>query len=214
MEPTIAPEGRVHIVTGERGSGKSTVCARVVREAREHGLAVAGILTEEVASGSPRRMIDLRSGESRTFGARAGDQPGCTGNTVAPQASRTARPVSDPLTPGWNYDAGVFEWGNEVLSRSTPCDLLIVDELGPLEILGDRGWSSAFGILDAGHFGAALVVCRPGLLDRLRERIGSAKGEVYEVDLQSRDTLPSVILRSLIPAAGGLSSPRRATRNR
>jgi nucleoside-triphosphatase THEP1 len=214
VEPTIGTEGKVHIVTGERGSGKSTVCARVAHGAREHGLTVAGILTEEVAPGGPRRMADLRSGESRPFGSRtamdaanvrtseAGAPGAGTPSHSAPWSPKTVRPGSDPLTPGWSYDIGVFDWGNEVLSRSTPCNLLIVDELGPLEILGDRGWFRAFETLDAGGFGAALVVCRPGLLDPFQERIGSAKGEVYVVDLESRDRLPEVILRGLTLTPG------------
>jgi nucleoside-triphosphatase THEP1 len=96
----------------------------------------------------------------------------------------------------------VFEWGNEVLSRSLPCDLLIIDELGPLEVLGNRGWSNALSVLDAGDYAAALVVCRPGLLDRLQERIGKSKGETHEVDLRNRDTLATVILQLLLPVIG------------
>jgi hypothetical protein len=46
------------------------------------------------------------------------------------------------------------------------------------------------------------VVCRPGLLDPFQERIGSAKGEVYVVDLESRDRLPEVILRGLTLTPG------------
>jgi nucleoside-triphosphatase THEP1 len=96
----------------------------------------------------------------------------------------------------------VFEWGNEVLSRSLPCDLLIIDELGPLEVLGNRGWSNALSVLDAGDYAAALVVCRPGLLDRLQERLGNSKGEIHEVDPQNRDTLATVILQRLLRVMG------------
>ena len=157
---------------GRRGSGKSIVCARWPATL-PRGLDVAGILTErsEAGQGAARRVVDLRSGESRPFGSQdrrgaAQPRPGPTGEAGAgAPAWRAATP--DPLTPGWEYDSGVFAWANEVLRRATPCDLLVVDEVGPLELLGGRGWAAALEVLRARDFGAALVVCRPGLLDEL-----------------------------------------------
>lgn len=238
VEPTIGPERKIHTVTGERGSGKSTVCARVAWEARANGLVVAGIITEEVTTGarlhpagqprpagatgeappSPRHMVDLRTGERRPFGSRnrapggagAGhlvngpDHTGGRDHTLdATSAAHHGSPTADPLTPGWSYDPGVFEWGNEVLRRAIPCDLLVIDELGPIEILGGRGWSSAFEVLSTGDYDAALVVCRPALVDRLHERVGTVRGEIYEVRFDNRDELPAVILRGLLVGGKG-----------
>jgi nucleoside-triphosphatase THEP1 len=192
VEPTIGLEGRIRIVTGEWGSGKSTLCRRVAAEARAYGLAVAGVLTEESGLGgaATRRVTDLRSTESRHFGTQSKSVSG---------AKDTGAPVSDPLTPSWLYDEGVFRWGNNVLARSTPCDLLVVDELGPLEILGDRGWFTAFEVLRRRQFGTALVVCRPALVGNLQERVGEARAVTYHVTHDSRDALPAAILGSLFP---------------
>lgn len=204
----MRPGGLIYVVTGERGSGKSTVCARVVREAAERGLTVAGILTERVepGQGASRRVVDLRSGESRPFGAQDRSKnrgPDDRAASAVPPASAGSSISTDPLTPGWEFDSEVFLWANEVLSRSTPCDLLVVDEVGPLELLGGRGWVNALEVMRSGDFRAALVVCRPGLLTELWERLGEAPGAVFEVSPETRGTMPGTILRGLLQAGSG-----------
>lgn len=166
------------------------MCRRVAAEARDNGLAVAGMVTEESGSGeaATRRVTDLRSGEHRHFGTQA---------KHGPEVMDTRPPGSDPLTPGWLYDEGVFGWGNNVLARATPCDLLVIDELGPLEILGDRGWFTAFEVLRRRQFGASLVVCRPSLVGNLQERVGEARAVIYHVTPDSRETLPALVLSGL-----------------
>lgn len=172
--------GAYYVLTGERGSGKTLVCTDLAAEARARDLDVAGILTAPSGSGAhaPRQVIDLRSGTSRRFGApvEGGD---------------------DPLTPGWEYEAAVFAWVTEVLSMATPCDLLIVDEVGPLELVGGRGWVSALAVLRGGQFGAALVVCRPSLLAGLEASLGSAPAGLFKADPATSDTLPDTILEKM-----------------
>lgn len=203
-ETPVDRDGVVYVLTGERGSGKSTVCARVAREAALRGLAVAGILTErqdDADLGSARRVVDLRSGETRPFGSQdrecAHDRPEGTGRVAGVTAS-------DPLTPGWQFDDGVFVWANAVLERSTPCDLLVVDEIGPLELRGGRGWVKALEALDSAGYRAALVVCRPGLMPELREKLRMDVSAVFEVTQESRDALPTAITEKLREALGRL----------
>ncbi len=45
------------------------------------------------------------------------------------------------------FDPAVLAWGNQVLRDSIPTDLLIVDEIGPLEFNQAIGWVSAFDVL-------------------------------------------------------------------
>lgn len=190
--------GGVYVLTGERGSGKSTVCARVAREVTRRGLAVAGILTERTDDadlGSARRVVDLCSGEARVFGSQNREH----GHDLGERTDTAPRHGAsfDPLTPGWEYDSGVFAWANAVLSRSTPCDLLVVDEVGPLELRGGRGWVEALTVLDSAGYRAALVVCRPGLVSELRQRLHVGAQTVFEVTLEARDALPTAIADAL-----------------
>ncbi len=52
---------------------------------------------------------------------------------------------------------------------SVPCDLLVIDELGPLEFNLKVGWLSALDVVKTGQFSLALVVIRPELLEPARE---------------------------------------------
>jgi nucleoside-triphosphatase THEP1 len=104
---------------------------------------------------------------------------------------------ADPLTPGWDFEPGVFAWASAVLSRATPCDLLVIDEIGPLELLGGRGWVTALHVLRSRAHGSALVVCRPGLLEELRMELVTVPTTLVEVTPQARDYLPAVLLTEL-----------------
>ena len=202
----MKPKGIVYALTGEAGGGKTMVCIQVAAEARARGLDVAGIITGRSGPepGAARQVIDVRSGASRLFGARAFDDAG--GTRSAGRSSRGAGrngtrslggsggALTDPLTPGWEFESEVFAWGNASLSTAAPCDLLIVDELGPLELLGGRGWVRALEVLRAGQFGAALVVCRPSLLDELEASLGGPFAGVFTVDPEESYELPDVIL--------------------
>jgi nucleoside-triphosphatase THEP1 len=61
-------------------------------------------------------------------------------------------------------------WGNQILRETVPCDLLVIDELGPLEFNREEGWIKAFDVLESGDYRSALVVIRPTLLDDALER--------------------------------------------
>lgn len=212
---STGPQAPLYVLTGERGAGKSTVCARVAHEAARLGLAVAGILTERPDSAEPgaaRMVTDLRTGESRPFGSQdrrpeptnphtaddveppADDAATLAGATAA-LAGATA--ASDPLTPGWRFDSEVFAWANQALAGSVPCDLLVVDEIGPLELHGGRGWARALEVLSATGYQAALVVCRPELVAQLQERLSPRSLEIFEVTPETRDLLPGAIVARL-----------------
>ena len=97
--------------------------------------------------------MDLRGGETRALARRrdAGE--------AAPGERRR-----------WVFDEAVLAWGDARLAAATPCDLLVVDELGPLELDEGRGWTAGIAAVDSGDYGAAIVVVRPALLERARAR--------------------------------------------
>ena len=127
---------KIYIVTGSRGVGKSTLCGRIAEVGRDAGLRVAGILTERESAlqrseqpgggpGGDRYLVDLSTGERTRFS----------------RANPDGEAVTDALTPGFRFDPGVFERGARALADATPCDLLVIDELGRLEqkLEGARG---------------------------------------------------------------------------
>lgn len=142
-ESHVQPAGLICVITGQRGSGKSTVCARTARDAVTRGFTVGGILTERVKNGqkSFRRVVDLSTAETRLFGSQDGLRGEGSGRDRARDEAVSGPAISDPLTPGWKYESEVFAWANEIFSRSNSYDLFVIDEIGPLELLGGQGRS-------------------------------------------------------------------------
>ncbi len=151
------------LVTGSRGAGKTTFCDRLVKAAREAGWQAAGLVSHAVFEGTLRTAIeaeDIRTGVARRLAVRS-EQP----------------------TPGakhWQFDPAALEWGNQVLAASTPCDLLVIDELGPLEFERGAGWQAGLAAVDTRQYAIALVVVRAELLGEALLRWGEAN--LVEID--------------------------------
>lgn len=147
---------RLHIITGDRGAGKSTFCQHLVELAGAAGWQPGGLLSPAVVAGGQKTgiaAVDLRSGERRLLAVRReSDQ-----STAELQTNR------------WRFDPAVMAWGNEVLQTAVPCDLLVVDELGPLELERGEGWLAGLAALDSGRYRAGVVVIRPELLAIARQ---------------------------------------------
>ena len=141
--------GTLALLTGGRGAGKTRWCEALAFTAREAGLAVAGLVSPPVLTGGEKRaidLLDLATGERRFLAERARpDLPGTAGL-------------------GWRFDPEALTAGNAALERIGTCDLLLVDELGPLEFGRGSGFTSAFNLLDARGHGLAIVVVRPALV--------------------------------------------------
>jgi len=95
--------------------------------------------------------------------------------------------------PSWIFDQIALAWGNQVLKTVIPCDMLIVDELGPLEFEAGVGWSSGLQALDSRSYQVGLVTIRPEMLKVARQRwpfagvvdMESAESFLDPVEMQS-----------------------------
>ncbi|KPL72029.1 hypothetical protein ADN00_16205 [Ornatilinea apprima] len=147
--------GTVLIITGWRGAGKTSLCQMVVEQARQRGWDVAGVISLPVLEKSVKtgiEIIAIRSNERRLL------------------ARSTALANTTLQTHAWAFDPVNMQWGNEILKSAVPCDLLMVDELGPLEFERQQGWLEGLRALDSGQFKLALVVIRPELVAQARSR--------------------------------------------
>ncbi|MFN3762310.1 MAG: nucleoside-triphosphatase [Anaerolineae bacterium] len=166
------------LLTGPRGVGKTTLCLRTVARAKNAGYSCAGLLTLQEDE-DRRVVVDVRTDDRHPLTA----------------SGPTGVPVGRYL-----FDPDALAWGAEILTRSTPCDLLVLDELGPLEMTGG-GWAVGMDVLREGHFLLALVVVRLELVTEVLERFPDAW--VVEVTPENRDGLPAWL-------AGLLAADRRS----
>lgn len=164
---------RVVVLTGDRGVGKTTVCRETVTLARGRGHECAGILT--LARDGIRDVHNVRSGETHRL-------------------TRGPEDDSAVIQGRFRFNSATLRWGGLVLTRSVPCDLLIVDEIGPLEIERDRGWVVAFDVLRGGSFALAVAVVRPELVSRAQRRLPGMDSEVLVTTPENRDRLPVALM--------------------
>jgi nucleoside-triphosphatase THEP1 len=139
------------IITGARETGKTRFCTHLVKKARKEGMDIAGVLSPPVYVGGIKTAIEveeLRSNVRRILAMRRRDDQGSI------------------QTKRWSFDTEVLTWGNDVLAEATPCDLLVVDELGLLEFERGGGWQNGISAIQSGKFQLAVVVIRPELIEK------------------------------------------------
>ena len=142
------------LLSGSSGAGKTTCCAEIVTQVRAAGMSVGGLLCPGIFENGKKvgiDQVDIRTGQRQRLGTR-GDKARV--NTVG----------------CWQMDEGVLGWGNAVIARLKAEDLIVIDELGPLELEEGNGYQEALRLLDEKRYQLALVVVRPALLPLAQTR--------------------------------------------
>lgn len=143
------------IVTGLSGAGKTTWCKNLVENAKTNGYNLEGILSPGIFQGKRKigiEVLDLHTGEKK------------------PLAKLREEGRSEISTPRWVFDPQSLDWANQRLKNGSGSDLLVIDELGPLEFLRNEGLLAGLDRLDQGDFYVACVVVRSSLLQKAIER--------------------------------------------
>jgi nucleoside-triphosphatase THEP1 len=143
------------ILTGGRGEGKTTLCLALAERARRAGWTVGGIVSPCYGNSGQREVYlvkDLQSGEERVL-ARRSEQEG----TIRVGA--------------FAFDPDGIAFGRQALesAKEANVQLLIVDEVGPLELRGD-GWAPVLQHLLADGFGVMVWVVRLELVEEVQKR--------------------------------------------
>jgi len=178
------------VLTGERGVGKTTQCRALADQARAAGWNVAGLLSPAVFENGLKTGIlaeDLRTGESRPLAMLANQSPLTTPHL----------PLSTFHLPlgNWLFDPSVIAWGSHILQSRQPCDLFIIDELGPLEFFRGGGWVNAFDALRQMRYRLGVVVIRPECLEAF-SKMGFSF-QVVKAGISNLPTLTSYLAKKL-----------------
>lgn len=173
---------KIFIVTGDKDSGKSTTLERIVTRLTNEGIAVGGIIQRKVMKSSVRHGYDLYDILSQQ------SVPLC--RTDAPDKGITAGPFKF-------YPEGI-RFGLDALSISkfNGCDIVIIDEVGPLELTG-KGWSGPLSENLNKFSGILLIVIRESLVDDIRNKFQFTPEEVWNLNYIEIDTILKHIRTSL-----------------
>ncbi len=151
------------IITGESGSGKTRFCTAVVNALRQGDLQrmdIRGILSPALMR--RRKKAGIQAINLVTFEHK---------NLAEPNEGDDG-PIS---TKRWRFDPRIISWCNTVLSTATPCAVLVIDEIGPLEFEQGEGFIAGLEAVDSGEYTLALVVVRPHSLSQALERWADAE---------------------------------------
>lgn len=158
----VRAEPQLFLLTGPSGCGKTTFCLELTRQARLAGFQPVGLVSpavfeQEIKTGID--LVDIASGERRRLAVKR--------NRSIPRS-----PHSPHMTRlSWQMDSQTLEWGNQILERlPTTRELLILDELGPLEFWDNHGLIAGMRYIDARVYQVACIVVRPSLLPTAMER--------------------------------------------
>jgi nucleoside-triphosphatase THEP1 len=190
QEERLAPA--VFVLTGQRGSGKTSSLQKLTAELRTRGIAVGGILAPAVFDGPQRigyDLMDLASGIRQRL---------CS--VTIPSTGLSQGP--------YQFLPDTFRWGTQLLAshQEPPPAVLCIDELGPLELAGG-GWSLALeGILQRPPRVLILTV-RPSLAVFVLKRWGLRPQLSWQAGVDDPGQLLEAITRA---ARGGASGPEAA----
>ena len=159
------------IVSGWRMVGKTTFCNEVIQAARQKGLKVCGLLSFARFKDGKKVGIDIQDVFTEEN---------------YPLAVVNQGQFAEVKTDAWVFDADRVAWGNNLLETIVSCDILVIDELGPLEFFQQQGFVAGFKALKRDNFRLALVVIRPELLNEAKERWPDAQVmEINSINISS-----------------------------
>lgn len=153
-EMTESIERKIIILTGDRGSGKTTLLIKLVEELQKQNRVVGGILSPVVMDNSARIGYDVINVQ--------------TGNRTA--LCRNNLESSGPNIGDLNFFENGIRFGIDAIQASlSNCELIIIDEVGPLELDGEV-WAQAIDRLMNLSSCPVLFVVREHLIEKVKSR--------------------------------------------
>ncbi len=190
----------VHLLTGSQGSGKTTMMERAIARLRDDGVRVGGILSHVCSADGERTGYDI---EDVLTGARAvlcrkEHRADTRGEHDADSRSNHAAGVQS-VGPFVFHPEGL-SLGAEALAvrPEHPATVVIVDEVGPLELRGE-GWAASVRNLLNSDTPAILIVVRPALVQQIQPEWRFVAENVWDVSQTSDTEIAGVLARASRP---------------
>lgn len=163
------------LVSGRRGSGKTTFCRHLVRDLAGRGFHPGGILGTGIFDDDGRKTgvyaESAVTGERRVLAEIRDPAAGTGGN-------------GDRRIGRYSFFDGTFQWAVGVLRKDIREDRrpVIIDEIGPLEIEKHGGYYPVLAECRENPPTFLVAVVRPELIPAVRGLFVSEKSPVYNLD--------------------------------
>lgn len=179
----------VIVITGSIGIGKTTVCRKFIEMARRWGRTCGGIVSYKTPD---KRIIveDIQTGHKEILAS-------------------TASIFRGPCTPMYFFNPDGIDFGIQAIDKGYYCNILIIDEIGQLE-LGGQGFINAIEVIRGKKSDDIILVIRKELLSAFLPLLG-IKPLIFETTIENRSELPNeidtIISRNLGAKCGDSSRP-------
>jgi len=171
------------LLTGPVNSGKTTACDKLREIARANRWKVGGVTIEKELdeNGKVETLIlkDLMAGNRVEVG-----RPAVEGEELPEGWFKFHK---------WIFHREAFIWGNMLLSRPAPMDLIIIDEVGPLEMEGTGFAPAVWGV----RAPRMLYVARSGMAKHLQPNLARGNFSLVELTEENRDDIPKKLANIL-----------------
>jgi len=161
----------VIVVTGTIGIGKTTVCRKLIEIVQNQGYTCSGILTDKAADNSII-IADVQSGERETLASIDNSYHG-------------------PHTAKYFFNPRGIDFGIQAIDKGTSAAILLVDEIGQLELRGE-GFTEVPELIKAGKIKQCVLVIRKELLPAFLPQLPTTS-LVFETTSDNRNQLPQEI---------------------
>jgi nucleoside-triphosphatase THEP1 len=171
---------KIILLKAEKGSGKTTALIRLLEKLTILSVCARGVVSPPVEEDGIKiaiNLMDVSSGEEKRLAVPKKDEN------------------IEPAGLHWRFEPGTLAWGNRLLADAVPCDILFVDEMGPLEFNRSEGLMKGFEAINSRRYLVALVTIRPSLLESAMSHWPDA--EVYEVTRKNQSRLVSDLFRQI-----------------
>ena len=158
---------RIFILSGEKGSGKTSILQKLLPELKLKNLTVTGILQIGLWKDDLRYGYDILNIESGIT------IPLCRIN--APDAGITAGP--------FKFYPEAIQFGKNALKVSTVAhyDVAIIDEIGPLELSGS-GWANSLNDILQSFSGTMIIVIRNSHINDIISKFQITPSAIWNSD--------------------------------
>ena len=161
----------VIIITGTRGIGKTTVCRKLIGIVQSQGYCCGGIITYK----APDKGIiieDIQTGKSEALTSISNIYQG-------------------PRTGKYFFNPKGIDFGIQAIDKGASSDILLVDEIGHLELRGE-GFGKVIELIRAGKVKNCIMVIRKELFSGFLSQLDTTP-LVFETTINNRNQLPREI---------------------
>jgi len=178
--------GKIWLLTGAPGVGKSTIVSKVILRLKSSGVIVGGCSTLERREKGVRVGFDLVNLTDGTKGQLAS-----ISSSLGPKVGRYRVNLRDLDKIG----------ANGLVNAAASSELIVIDEVGPMELVSPEFRRGVRACLESGK--PILAVVHERLEDDLLEELKRQADEMLSVTLENRETIADSLTASLLKAVGG-----------